>query len=242
MVIERPVGPFGENAGIGSYFETPKFKVTRGGWIAIGASLALHVAAGVFIYEQRTAPAPAVVVTPDRIITADVVRLSDLTPPKPQTPPKIVPVHQALNPPTTVDKAQVVAQDKPLTLDPVGQARLADETLKPAQPQATTIATPSKVIRNPTWLEQPNADQLAQYYPARALDLGKTGAATLNCVVSAHGGLTRCSVASETPAGWGFGEAAQKLSRYFRMSPRTEDGVPVEGGTIAVVIRFKTDS
>ena len=47
---------------------------------------------------------------------------------------------------------------------------------------------------------------------------------------------------SENPAGWGFGEAAQKLSRFFRMSPRTEDGVPVEGGSIAVVIRFKTDN
>ena len=61
MVVERPLGPFGGNSGAGAYFETPKFKGTRGGWIAIGASLALHVAAGVFVYEPAFSPgAPAV--------------------------------------------------------------------------------------------------------------------------------------------------------------------------------------
>ena len=91
-----------------------------------------------------------------------MVRLTDLTPPKPQTPPKIIHIHDAVTPPTTVEKAQVVAQNKPLTADPVGPAILADTTVKTVQVQTTTTAPPAKVIRNPTWLEQPNADQLAQ--------------------------------------------------------------------------------
>jgi len=81
-------------------------------------------------------------------------------------------------------------------------------------------------IADPHWLARPH--DLDRYYPARALRRGVEGAAVLDCLVSTAG-LLRCAVVSETPQGWGFGEAALAISRDHRMAPARRDGVAVEG-------------
>ena len=65
-----------------------------------------------------------------------------------------------------------------------------------------------------------------------------SGSATINCVVNARGTLDNCSIASETPADMGFGDAAMKLSKLFKMRPQTKDGQPVDGGTVRIPLRF----
>jgi protein TonB len=62
----------------------------------------------------------------------------------------------------------------------------------------------------------------------------------LDCVVGADGRIG-CSVTSEDPSGWGFGEAAIRISRHFRMSPRLVDGSPTEGGRVRVPINFRLE-
>jgi protein TonB len=49
--------------------------------------------------------------------------------------------------------------------------------------------------------------------------------------------VTDCNVQSETPGGYGFGRAAQGLSRHFRVNPRTVNGA-AEGSRVNINLRF----
>jgi len=80
---------------------------------------------------------------------------------------------------------------------------------------------------------------MARYYPDRAQRMEVNGRATISCTVTAKGALQGCTVVSENPADYGFGEAALRLSRLFRMKPKTLDGSPVDGGAITVPIVFQ---
>lgn len=95
------------------------------------------------------------------------------------------------------------------------------------------------MITNPDWVRRPSAEDLAQYYPDRAQRLGVAGSASLSCSVTAQGTLTECSVGSEDPADQGFGTAALKMTRLFKMRPMTRDGQPVGGAKINIPIRFQ---
>ena len=100
-------------------------------------------------------------------------------------------------------------------------------------------APPGMVIENPEWTAKPTGADVARYYPERAQRLEKTGNVTLQCSVTAKGTVSGCSVLSEDPSDFGFGDAAIKLSRLFKMKPKTLDGAPVEGGTVRIPLSFR---
>lgn len=83
-------------------------------------------------------------------------------------------------------------------------------------------------VTAPDWLESPTLAQLKAVYPHDALKRGKTGSAVIECVVTVEGVTRACVVISETPPGFGFGQAAVSLAPQFRFKPETIDGKPVE--------------
>jgi len=91
------------------------------------------------------------------------------------------------------------------------------------------------VIGNPEWLRRPSAP----LYPVLASRARVSGVARMLCVVTTEGLLEKCEVISETPPGYGFGQAALDMAGQMQMRPRTRDGQPVGGWSVVVPVRFQ---
>ena len=137
-------------------------------------------------------------------------------PPPPNRPPPPPPPEQRVPPPDL--SAPPTPTPLPVAVDP-------------------PPAPPSPVLTGYVWLQRPSGQDYVRYYPSRAMDRNQEGHVSLDCIVSADGRIS-CSVASEDPAGWGFGEAALRISHYFRMAAQTSDGRPTSGGRARVGITF----
>lgn len=222
----------------------PRNRLPAWVWVAAVASVGVHVAAGAWLMTQRWTP-PVV-----RLDEGPIIDL--LPPPAPKRREPQKPVERTVAKPAPQTKLNVTpTPTQPTeTLDyvPSDAARTTSgpislQPLPDAQEggTATEVApeiAPLGVVTNPDWVRKPSAEALMRAYPERALNAGTEGSVALNCAVRVDGTLTGCSVTSETPAGQGFGRAALRLSRDFRMSPRTVDGQAVGGARVSVTLRF----
>jgi TonB family protein len=101
-----------------------------------------------------------------------------------------------------------------------------------AQTSSPLHALPIKGLH---WLRKPSGEDIAAAYPQRAKDQAVSGRILLECQTTAGGSFSSCTILSVAPDDFGFGEAALKLSRLFRLDPK-QDGVVLEGGVIQIPI------
>ncbi len=214
-------------------FDDPPPKRHKGLTIAVAVSIAAHGLIGLYLWKAKFEPNYRQY--SDDVTDVALIKPVPPPPPPPPPPPDIPPPP----PPKLQPRPPVAVPDfptiPPLPVPPV--ERRIEVPKPPAAPPPEPVR-PS-VITNPDWSRRPDANDFARYYPDRALRMEVNGRVSISCSVTANGRLDDCNVTSEEPSNYGFGTAALRMSRLFRMRPETRDGQPVSGGIVRIPIQFR---
>jgi hypothetical protein len=95
-----------------------------------------------------------------------------------------------------------------------------------------------RVLSDPKWASVPTADAIRKAYPAKAAGV-PYGQAALRCHLGDAGQARLCEVASEIPAGMGFGAAARSLAPAFAIAFAPEDAGLLKTTQVDIPFRFR---
>lgn len=169
--------------------------------------------------------------------------------PRSSTPPSTTQQQAAV---TQTASASSPASGGPISLSPGSSQQPASTTpaptitpppvTTPTQPASTSRTTRPAEVRPPSgsvvWTQRPSARRISELYPQRALREGLGGRVQLDCTVNPNLSLN-CSVASETPAGEGFGRAALTAANSYRARATLSDGSSAVGTRTRLAVNFQ---
>jgi TonB family protein len=137
-----------------------------------------------------------------------------------------------------------------ITLLAMAGAAQAASAQSPARPDGSTTVTPL-VVKPPVQTQPPPGDaavvmpgdqdddvHVLSVWPSKAYQTRLDGRVRLRCEIDPHGLAEWCDVASESPAGQGFGAAALALRSTFKLAPAMgPDGAQASMKTIDITFQ-----
>ncbi len=178
------------------------------------------------IQEAPATPAPPVTVTMEKQPVEHA---------KAQ-PPSVIhahpPVITTTTPPETtniipVKGPDIIASNQPPVI-PTSEPNLID----------TSGTQTGPVYVTPRWTSFPDSGALAEYYPGKAIDDNRTGQAQVECTVLDAAGHISCVLLSETPAGYGFGDATVRVVQD-KGRIDTDQGVIKPGSKLRATLKWE---
>jgi protein TonB len=145
------------------------------------------------------------------------------------------PVERETSPRAPDRDVNAAAISGPVPLTPAPVVFVEPVPVASFAPQPAQAPRPAGRI---SWAAQPSVQRIAALYPSRALRMSQDGSARLDCGVRTDFGLS-CTIASESPQGAGFGQAALRAAAYFRVNANLSNGESAVGSRTNVTIRFQ---
>lgn len=189
-------------------YAVPQKRLPPSFFLGLGVAIVLHAGLAYYLFHQNfTAAVEAVPIgDPPTILTMD----KPVKPETPKPPVNTIRVHATPETPAIKDPTPLVAQphdDGPITTTPT--------TTLPTTTGPATSETSSSAVEAPyvtaRWSRFPSSETLADYYPPRAADAEIEGTATVQCTVLDTSGRVSCVAISESPGGYGFGQATVRM-------------------------------
>ena len=91
----------------------------------------------------------------------------------------------------------------------------------------------SRPIANAGLAASPDNEDMQEYYPDRALRMSAAVKATVRCTVTKSARVTGCSILSEDPPDFGFGQATLSGHPSCEDRPKSVDGQPTEAASFS---------
>ena len=140
--------------------------------------------------------------------------------------------------PASLLPSDQAAATTPNTIIPLTPPPVTPTDIAVAEPPPVTARAPATAVG---WAQRPSARRVAELYPDRAARAGVGGRVQLDCTVQGNLAVA-CAIATETPAGMGFGAAALSASTAYRAQPNLSNGVSSIGARARIGMNFQPPS
>lgn len=105
-------------------------------------------------------------------------------------------------------------------------------------PDMASPAWSQRYVSHLRWT-RPFAAAAEAPFPEQAAKAGLTeGSALVDCLIGADGGLSNCTVVSESAPGVGLGETAKAIAESAHTNPWNDDGLPTDGARVRLPVQM----